>query len=119
MPDLRPTTITAERPPRPRPRPVMDRPPTEPESLTTAVESALQRLRNLALVESVIAAGDVEDRLRSALSTSRPDARGRVAARVACAHLAVGDLTDAYFALLTARDQQWEPPARALRGRSG
>ncbi len=104
MHDLRTTTITAA--PRPLPRPAADRPPTESESLTTAVENALKRLRNLALVDTVIAAADVEDRLRMALSTSHPDARGRVAVRVACAHLAAGDLTDAYFALLTARDQQ-------------
>ncbi|MFC5063804.1 hypothetical protein [Actinomycetospora atypica] len=43
-----------------------------------------------------------------ALGTTEPDVHGS-AARVACAHLAAGALTDAYFALLTARDQLWEP----------
>jgi hypothetical protein len=63
----RPTAIaTATR------RPAQDGPPAVTESLPMAVDAGLQCLRNLALVDGVIAAGD---------------------------------LTDAYFALLTARDQ--------------
>jgi hypothetical protein len=77
--------------------------PTDP--LPTAVDAGLTCLRNLALVHGVIEAADVEHRLRSALSDERPAAHGSAAARVACAHLAAGDLSDAYFALLTARDQ--------------
>lgn len=73
------------------------------ESLPGAAEAGLACLRNLALVESVIQVGNVEDRLRAALSISR-DPRGGVAARIACAHLAAGNLTEAYFALLEARD---------------
>jgi hypothetical protein len=79
--------------------------PGATDPLPSAVDDGLQCLHNLALVHGVIGAGDVEHRLRTALSASRPDAPGRAAARVACAHLAAGDLTDAYFALLTARDQ--------------
>ncbi|WP_433028468.1 hypothetical protein [Actinomycetospora sp. CA-053990] len=84
--------------------------PAATDPLPGAVDDGLQCLHNLALVQGVIGAGDVEHRLRTALSASRPDEHGRAAARVACAHLAAGDLTDAYFALLTARDQLWETP---------
>jgi hypothetical protein len=66
--------------------------PAVADSLPTAVDAGLQCLRNLALVDGILAAGDVEHRLRTALSTSHPDAHGRAAARVACAHLAAGDL---------------------------
>ncbi|NMO93053.1 hypothetical protein [Actinomycetospora sp. TBRC 11914] len=89
----------------PRPQASTGRVPGTTDSLPTAVDAGLECLRNLALVHGVLEAGNVEHRLRTALSAEGPAAHGRAAARVACAHLAAGDLTDAYFALLTARDQ--------------
>lgn len=96
---LGPTAIVAE----PRPMAGTTRVPRATESLRTAVDAGLVCLRNLALVTSVIEAATVEDRLRAALKAGHPGARGCVAARIACAHLAAGDLTEAYFALLHAR----------------
>ncbi|MEJ2871877.1 hypothetical protein WCD74_29245 [Actinomycetospora sp. OC33-EN08] len=95
-----PTGLVADR--RPTAGPVPS--PRVVESLPTAVEAGLACLRNLALVEAVIEVANVEDRLRVALNVSRPDPRGGVAARIACAHLAAGNLTEAYFALLQAHE---------------
>ena len=78
--------------------------PRVAESLPTAVEAGLACLRNLALVDAVTEVANVEDRLRVALNVSRPDPRGDVAARIACAHLGAGNLTEAYFALIQACD---------------
>ncbi len=88
----------------PRERPGTQPVPVMDDSLPTAVDAGLEQLRNLAMVEAVIGAGDLERRLRTALGTD-PAAHGRAAARVACAHLAAGQLTAAHFALLSARDQ--------------
>lgn len=107
MPDRSDVMATAAVP---RPRRAPEAPGAATGPLPTAVDAGLECLRNLALVRGVIEAGDVEHRLRDALGTSDPDAHGCAAARVACAHLAAGDLTDAYFALLTARDQLGEAP---------
>ena len=97
---LGPTAIVAE----PRPMAGTTRVPRATESLRTAVDAGLVCLRDLALVTSVIEAATVEDRLRAALKAGHPDVRGRVAARIACAHLAASDLTEAFFALLHARE---------------
>lgn len=107
MPDPYPTATAT---PAPRPSARTRCAPAVTDQLPTAVDAGLQYLRNLALVDGILGAGDVEHRLRTALSTSHPDTHGRAAVRVACAHLAAGDLTDAYFALLTARDQLGEAP---------
>ena len=85
-------------------------PRPETDSLPAAIDAGLQCLRNLAVVDGVIGAVDVEHQLRAALNISQSDVLGRTAARVACAHLAAGDLTEAYFALLTARDQLLREP---------
>lgn len=108
MPEHPPLTTMSTAAPRAPAR--TGRGPGETDPLPSAVDAGLQCLHNLALVHGVIGAGDVEHRLRTALSVSHPDVHGHAATRVACAHLAAGDLTDAYFALLTARDQLRETP---------
>jgi hypothetical protein len=76
--------------------------------LSASVDAALACLRNLSPVDSDIEFGDVENQLRAALDATHSNPRGRAPARVACAHLAAGDHTEAYFALLVARDHLLE-----------
>lgn len=75
-----------------------------------AVDAGLACLNNPALVDAVIEVADVEDRLRTALNASGTEARRGVAAQSACAHLAIGGLTEAYFALFEARDHMLGTP---------
>lgn len=97
-----PTAVVAE------PRPAAGATPRlrATDLLPTAADAGLACLRTLALVDAVIDVANVEDRLHTALNASHTDARGGVAARIACAHLATGALTKAYFTLLEARDHK-------------
>lgn len=97
----------------PRPRNAHDGAPPAADTLPAAVDAGLQRLRNLTIADQSPQPSDLEHRLRTALGTSRSDRLGYIPARVACAHLAAGDVTEAYFALLVARDQLLSEPLQA------
>jgi hypothetical protein len=77
--------------------------------LLQAVESAITRLDGLSGAFDHATRTALDRRLREALSRhiARAGENGPAvpAVRVACAHLAAGDLEWAYLALLTARDQ--------------
>lgn len=66
----------------PRPRTAPGRLPPAPDPLPAAVDASLARLRNLPVTEQPSQPGDLEHRLRTALSTSRPARLGHTAARV-------------------------------------
>lgn len=111
MPTSAHPRVTATAAPRPRTGTARGRPPPGADPLPAAVDAGRAWLCTLSVAEQTASTGDLEHRLRTAPSTSRPTRLGDTAARIACAHLAAGDLTEAYSALLVARDQLLsEPP---------
>jgi len=74
--------------------------------LGRAIARGITMLGDLAPPDEAIGSGRLERDLRSAIgdTTGRQDAAAAPVVRAACAHLAVGELADAYLALLTARD---------------
>lgn len=72
------------------------------DALDRTVQHGVYVLSDLTSVECVAQAHQVEHRLRALLDRGvRPETAATVT--VACAHLAAGQMTDAYFALLAAR----------------
>ena len=85
--------------------------PTPVSDLLRATVVAIRRLevaRALAPDARRVECRAVDRMLRSAVDrhpvSYEGGVSGRSALRVACAHLVIGDLEDAYYALLTARD---------------
>jgi len=102
------TTIPSD-PPVAATRPVPRRRPTttarRPSPLARTVEQAITRIDGVAAGLDHPARSALDRQLRAALSRHvAQTGEGAPAVRVACAHLAAGDLEWAYLALLTARD---------------
>jgi hypothetical protein len=87
------------------PRRVPPRPGRSGDPLLAAITAVIRQLgddRTAALDAGQRCA--IETVLRGALPPSGPPTGAASAVTVACTYLAAGDLEDAYFALLTARD---------------
>jgi hypothetical protein len=105
VPDVRPVPHPVQHPVQHRRTAVARR----PSQLARAVEGALARLDGPSTALGHATRTAVDRHLRAALSRhvarAGEAAPGVAAVRVACAHLAAGDLELSYLALLTARDQ--------------
>ena len=92
------------------PPPIRRRPRSSASPLLRAVVAAVATLDDAGRTDPLLARRRVDQMLRDTVADhlARVGEDGPVAAvpavRVACAHLAAGDLEDAYLALLTARD---------------
>lgn len=99
LPSDPPVAVT--RPPR-RPQTTTAR---HPSQLARAVDNAITRIDGVARGLDHPTRSALDRQLRAALSRHvMRTGEGAPAVRVACAHLAAGDLEWAYLALLTARD---------------
>ena len=103
-------TLLFDPPPARSPLPVRHRPRSAASPLLRAVAAAVAALDDVGGTVSLTTRRRIDQMLREAVDRhlDRVGEDGPVAAvpavRVACAHLAAGDLEDAYLALLTARD---------------